>query len=208
VAVAAALAVIAASVALATRSPHRHAAPASSTLEAPTSAAPTTSPNPPGPVTPTLTGARAAALAYLALSEQVVGMDVDTAVAAQRDAASNAAAPGLVADLRQRLAALHAAYPASVRYRVGPLAVQAVATGRERARVEIWYVGVLSAPGTTPFEQWHTSHYDLVWERGAWRVAAESADPGPRPASPLDPQPASSAALEAALAGFGSAVGP
>jgi hypothetical protein len=158
---------------------------------------------------PSIDSARAAALAYLGLSERVVAMDVEAAVAAQREAATTAAEPTLVADLRRCLAALAAAYPAGgLHYRVGALAVRAEPAGPARARVEVFYVGVLSAPGVAPYEQWRLSRYDLVWERGGWKVAAESSGPGPRPAAPVGPEPASAAAMEATLAGFTSAVAP
>jgi hypothetical protein len=159
------------------------------------------------PTAPSVDDARSAALAYLALSERVVSMDVEAAVAAQREAASAAAAPGLVAELRQRLGALAAAFPAGgVRYRVGALAVRETTANPGTARVEIFYVGVLSAPNVAPYEQWRLSRYDLVWERGAWRVSAETSGPGPRPAGPPGPEPATAAGMEATLAGFTSAV--
>ena len=137
-------------------------------------------------------------------------MDIEAAVTAQREATTTAAGPTLVAELRQRLGALATAFPTGgVRYRVGPLAVRAETAGNgARARVEIWYVGVLSAPNVAPYEQWRLSRYDLLWERGAWRVAAESAGPGPRPAAPPGPEPATTGALETALASFTSAVAP
>ncbi len=161
------------------------------------------------PPAPSIDSARAAALAYLALSERVVAMDVEAAVEAQRQAATSAAAPGLVSELRQRLAALAAAYPGGrLRYRVGALAVRATLAGPARATVEVWYVGVLSAPNIAPYEQWRLSRYDLAWERGGWRVAAESTGPGPRPAAPVGPEPATASALESTLAGFTSAVAP
>src|SRR4051812_7885874 len=92
VATAAAVAVIGASVALTNRNAQRRP-PA---LPAPEVTAADDAPRavllvpPTGPVdapAPTVAGARSAALAYLALSERVVGMDVDAAAAAQRDAA-------------------------------------------------------------------------------------------------------------------------
>jgi hypothetical protein len=169
----------------------------------------------PGPVTgatsatSNLDGARSAALAYLALSERVVDMDIEAAVAAQREAATATAAPGLVADLRQRLGALRSAFPGGgLHYRVGALAVRVVPGGGGQAQVEVWYVGVLSAPGVAPYEQWHLSRYDLAWERGGWRVAAETTGPGPRPAAPLSPEPTTEATLETVLGGFTSATSP
>jgi hypothetical protein len=186
------------------RSPARHPAPAV-TVEA-TAPAPTDTVAAPAP---SIESARAAALAYLALSEQVVAMNTEAAVAAQRDAATSAAAPGLVSELRQRLAALAAAYPGGgVAYRVGALAVRAEPAGAARARVEVFYVGVLSAPNIAPYEQWRLSRYDLAWERGGWRVAAESTGPGPRPAAPVGPEPLTAGTLESTLAGFTSAIAP
>jgi hypothetical protein len=209
--IAAAAVVTAAFAALALRS-SRPAAPAPSlaSTEGPgTVAAAAPAADPSVAATPSAAGARAAALAYLALSERVVGIDVEAAVAAQRDAATATAAPRLVAELRQRLGALTSAFPGGgLRYRVGPLAVRTELAGAERARVEVWYVGVLAAPGVAPYEQWRLSRYVLSWERGGWRVAAESTGPGPRPAAPVGPEPASTPALEAALAGFDSALAP
>ena len=153
----------------------------------------------------TLDGARAAGLRYLALAEQVTEMREDVAEAVQRDAASSGAADSLVADLRRRLADLRQAYPAGpVHYRVGPVAARVVATGAGRALVDIYYVGIVSPPAVAPYEEWRTAHYDLVWERGRWRVAAESSTPGPRPTVAVRVEPVSSEGLEAALAGFTS----
>lgn len=210
VAALAAAIIIAVSATLAARS-SRRSAPVSPTpptavaaevaAPAPADAAPSSSPS--------IESARAAALAYLALSERVVAGDVEAAAAAQREAATSAAAPALVSGLRQRLAALAAAYPGGgLHYRVGALAVRATLAGPAKARVEVWYVGVLSAPGVAPYEQWRLSRYDLAWERGGWKVAAESGGPGPRPAAPVGPEPVTAAALEAALAGFTSVVAP
>lgn len=209
--IAAAAVISAASAALAMRSPRPRPStpppPAPEGARLATPAPPAVAPS--AAATPSAAGARAAALAYLALSERVVAIDIEAAVAAQRDAATTAAAPRLVAELRQRLGALASAFPGGgLRYRVGPLAVRTELAGAERARVEVWYVGVLAAPGVAPYEQWRLSRYDLAWERGGWRVAGESTGPGPRPAAPIGPEPASTSALEAALAGFESVLAP
>lgn len=155
-----------------------------------------------------LPGARAAALRYLALSEIVLNMSEEAAVDAQRDAASTAAAEGLVADLRRKLASVRQAFPAGpVWYRVGPLTARVVGAGPDQARAEIWHVGVVSPPNVAPYEEWRMARYDLVWERGGWRVTAESSGPGPRPTAPTRPEPVSADALEAALTGFTSTTG-
>lgn len=159
----------------------------------------------PGPESAhTLAGARTAGLHYLALSESVLAMSDAAAADAQREAASSGSADRLVGELTAKLAALHKAYPAGVAYRVGPIATRVAGVGTDAARAEIYYVGIVSPAGVAPYEEWRLARYDLVWERGAWRVAAESSGPGPRPAAPVQPEPASAAMMTAALDGFAS----
>ena len=141
-----------------------------------------------------LAGARAAALGYLRLSEAVVSMDRDQALAAQRQAATAAAGEHLAAELAAKLDRLRAAFgDTALSYRVAPLATRASSTGAESARVEIWYVGVVAPEGGASWDEWRLARYDLAFEAGAWRVEGEASDPGPRPGA-MD--------LGAALAGF------
>ncbi|MDQ3573758.1 MAG: hypothetical protein M3404_02380 [Actinomycetota bacterium] len=152
----------------------------------------------------TLGGARTAALRYLALAEAVVRMDEAEAVAAQREAATAAAADALASELSDKLARLRNAYSnGAVAYRLGPLAARASMLSPDRARVEIWYVGVVAPEASSTYEEWRMARYDLAWERGAWRVAGESSGPGPRPG----PE-SSSEVLGRTLAGFSSVLTP
>ena len=53
-----------------------------------------------------------------------------------------------------------------------------------------------------PQAGWTTSTFDLVWERGDWKVWAESIAPGPAPALNGGVAPATSVELDAKLDGF------
>lgn len=155
-----------------------------------------------------MASAEASALRYLHLPALVLTMSEEEAVAVQREAASSAVADTLVEYLRQDLADLRSAFPSEgLRYRIAPLAVRSSASGPGRAEVEVWFVGVVTSPDFMPYEEWSTALYDLVWERDAWRMEAESVTPGPRPAPPAWPGPSTSEELESSLNGFVS-VGP
>lgn len=137
---------------------------------------------PPGCQAQGLSGARAAALGYLRLSEAVVSMDEGQALAAQRQAATAGAGERLAADLAAKLSRLRAALgDTPVSYRVAPLAARASPTAPELARVEVWYVGVVAPAGGASWDEWRLARYDLAFEAGAWRVAGEASEPGPRP---------------------------
>ena len=147
-------------------------------------------------------GARAAGLAFTRLNEDLVGMEVPEALAARRAMGSEVTADALVEQLRAELAELRRRWPAgSMTYRVVPLAARVKQSGPDAARVDVWYVGVVSGRGLQTYEEWTTDTYHLVWERGDWRVAALSDASGPRPAPGGQPT-SSSAEIEARLAGF------
>jgi hypothetical protein len=85
---------------------------------------------------------------------------------------------------------------------VGVVATRIDAFARDRARVGLWRVAVLSRDGmTNPGEQWATVTYDLVWEDRDWKIWSESVVPGPAP-SPADAQLATPQELDTSLAGF------
>lgn len=203
-----AMAVVAAVVALRPQQPPKRLSPVGRAHEGAISAAagddalgPRT-----GEPAPTAEAAKASAIAYLRLSELVVGMDDAAAAEVQRAAATSSAADRLVVETLTKLAALRRSFPSGpVVLRVAPLAVRVKLDIPGLARADIWHVAVVSPPGGTAYEQWRTSHYELVWERDSWRVSAETSEDGPRPLSPALPPPASAAALEAALTGFEAA---
>lgn len=147
-------------------------------------------------------GARAAALTFVEMAESVIGMDEFAAEAAQRTMASTSAADALVADLKSKLARVRAGWPAgSLTYRVAPLAVRIVDQGPDSVKADVWYVGVVAGRNVVTSEQWSTESFHLVWERGDWRVDADTLVPGPRP-DPGRQKSASAAELDARLVGF------
>ena len=153
-------------------------------------------------------GAEAAGVAFLRLDQALVAMEDEAAAAAKRVIASAATADALAADVVARLGTLRKGYPGgSTLYRVGVLASRLSPLNADRVRVEIWHVGVVSPPGAVPYQDWSTQRYELVWERGDWRVAGEASTPGPRPLSLPRAEPSGPGQLEAALAGF-TPVGP
>ncbi len=89
------------------------------------------------------------------------------------------------------------------RYLQAVLATRLDTFAPDRAAVSVWSVGVLSRMGVAaPQAGWSTSVFDLVWERGDWKVAAETITAGPAPALNDGTAPATSEDLAAALDGF------
>lgn len=147
-------------------------------------------------------GARAAAVDFARSYGALVALGEAEAAALKRSMVASAAADDLVAAMQARLAPLRRTWPVgTITYRVAPLAVRATMDGANAATADVWYVGVVSASGRAPYEDWVTQSYRLVWERDGWRIAAESDAPGPRP-EPGRQAAASAAELDARLAGF------
>ncbi len=72
-----------------------------------------------------------------------------------------------------------------------------------RALVTVWRVGILSISGlTAPLAEWTTDAYELVWERGDWRIWSETQTPGPTPLAHPSETPSTPEQLRTALAGF------
>jgi hypothetical protein len=103
-----------------------------------------------------------------------------------------------VAQVRTELAAADG----PIRWRQAPLAVR-VDTSGDDATVEVWHVGVLSAPGAVPPQaHWATSTVELAHGDGAWKVTSETVVDGPAPLNASDAAPTDSAAFDDTLAGF------
>ncbi|MEW6473503.1 MAG: hypothetical protein AB1679_14635 [Actinomycetota bacterium] len=151
-------------------------------------------------------GAVAAAVSFMATGEALLGMSPVEVRAAVRAMATGDAEGALLAETTSRLAAARAALAgtdAPVEYRQAAVAVRVDSFDRERARVAVWNVGVLSREGVAPPQAgWAVSTFDLAWERGDWKVAAETIEPGPAPVTNEAVAPASAAELRSRLAGF------
>jgi hypothetical protein len=150
-------------------------------------------------------GARAAAVAFVGLGDLVLSSPEHQREAALRAMAARPAEDAFVEAQAASFDALRDALSRGsgpARLRAGVLATKVAGYTPTRARVRLWRVLVLSREGmTSPAEQWATVTYELVWERGDWRIWSEDNAPGPTPAA-TDPRPGTPAALETHLSGF------
>lgn len=72
--------------------------------------------------------------------------------------------------------------PSRVLMRLVPLGHRVERFSPSRARVAVWQVLLLGAPGGRVVASWSTSRADLIWTSGGWRVARFTSDePGPGP---------------------------
>ena len=72
--------------------------------------------------------------------------------------------------------------PSRVLMRLVPLGHRVESFSPSRARVAVWQVLLLGAPGGRVVASWSTSRADLAWTKGGWRVARFTSDePGPGP---------------------------
>ncbi len=151
-------------------------------------------------------GAVAAAVSYVRTGQAFLDMDSSGVQRAVRTMAASGSTEAQLAETSTKLAATREALTGSnapIEYHQAILAVRVDAFTPERSRVAVWNVGVLSRQGAAPPQAgWAVSTFDLVWERGDWKVWAESIVPGPAPITNNAVAPATSAELRARLAGF------
>ncbi len=151
-------------------------------------------------------GAVSAAAAFVCTGQALLDMDPLAAEGAIRQMAADSAADAQVADTIQRLRQTRevlAEGTGPVVFRQAALAFRIEAWSSTRARVAIWNVGVLSRQGVaSPQAGWSVSTFDLVWERGDWKVWGETIAPGPAPILNDSAAPATSAQLVSALDDF------
>jgi hypothetical protein len=151
-------------------------------------------------------GAVAAAAAFVCTGQVLLDMDPIGAERAVRRMAAAETADRQVSDI---LAKLHTARNAlaggtgPITFRQAAVAWKLESYAPERARVAIWNVGVLSRHDVAPPQAgWAISTFDLVWERGDWRIERETIVPGPAPILNDSAAPATTAQLVASLDGF------
>jgi hypothetical protein len=153
------------------------------------------------------TGAQEAAVAYTTtLAQRLLYLDPPQAEAAVRAVAAAAASDALASKTASDLASVRdplARGTGTTWWVVQPLAVKVEAYARDRARISVWLVRVLSRTGVVvPQSSWITESVDLVWERGDWRLWSSTTKPGPSPVLDGSDMPASSVALDTDLTGF------
>ena len=151
-------------------------------------------------------GARAAAVAYVLTGQTLIGLPATAVDAAVRAISATANAAGQVATTARQLDDLRSVLASGTgptRYWQAALATRTDRFAADRAQVSVWNVGVLSRIDVAaPQATWAISHFDLVWERGDWKVEHETITPGPAPELNTSVAPASSEDLAVALVGF------
>ena len=151
-------------------------------------------------------GARAAAVGYVLTGQRLIEMAPTRVGSAVRSIAASGSGDAQVAEAEEQLRRLRetlAAGSGPTRYLQAVLASRVDAFEPERARVSIWSVGVLSRAGVAqPQAGWSISTFELVWERGDWKIWSETISPGPAPELNASAVPATAAQLEQALLGF------
>ncbi len=151
-------------------------------------------------------GAVSAAAAFVTTGQSLLDVDPLAAEEAVRRMAASATADAQVKELLARLASLREDLSSGTGptvYRQSPISWRVDGFTPERARVAVWSVGILARDGVAPPQAgWAISAFDLVWERGDWRIWSETVTPGPAPLADNSAPPATSAQFTAALRGF------
>lgn len=152
----------------------------------------------------TRVGAVAAASAFVRTGAAVMGMSDAQVGAAVAQMAASGSAAAQEADLLGGLRRLRGILDgADASYRQAVLAVRVDAYTEQRARVSVWHVGVLAAGEHIPPQAgWATSTFELIWERGDWKVWSETVTPGPAPIPDDSAPPAAVDDYRERLAGF------
>jgi hypothetical protein len=207
-AVAAAVALVALGVAIGSRiATPGHTLTTETVTVASSSATPTT---PAAPAAqPTRASAVAAAATYVSELDGAMLLDPTRLRRTLDRIASTQARPGLIAAYEQattqataRLGLGTVPTPVVI-LRAAPVGYRVESYDSGSATVLIWRVGIVGSGATVdPQQSWATETVKLVWQRGAWKVAAFSSTPGPTPPLPTTVPPTSRADLFHAVPAF------
>jgi len=146
-------------------------------------------------------GARAAAAAFLELSEDAVSMSPAQASAVQRSIATADFAEEFGTDTEQRMIELTQSVPSGIILRVAPIEVRSDADGDDWL-VAVWYVQAITIVGESVVDDWRTATYRMRWENDTWKIAAFSSERGPMPGRGTQPPSATATRFEALLDGY------
>ena len=146
-------------------------------------------------------GARAAAVAYLELTEEAVSLTPAEAAAVQRSIATAEFAEEFGADTEQKMVELTQTVPGGVILRVAPIEIRSVADGDDWL-VSVWYAQAITMVGDAVVDDWRTANYRMRWEAGTWKIAAFSSQRGPTPGRGTQPASISAVEFELLLDGY------
>ncbi len=154
----------------------------------------------------TRAGAIAAATTYVREGQRLFDLPSPQRDAALRSIAASAAADGVLGEQARQLNELGGIAQRGqgpLTWMVTVLATRLDAYTPARARVSLWRVGILSVSGLmAPLAEWTTVDYELVWERGDWRLWSETQVPGPSPIADPNQTPTTPNQWRTALSGF------
>ena len=146
-------------------------------------------------------GVRAAAVAYLELTEEAVSLTPAEAAAVQRSIATTDFADEFGADTEQKMVELTQTVPGGVILRVAPIEVRSIADGDDWL-VSVWYAQAITMVGDAVVDDWRTASYRMRWEAGTWKIAAFSSQRGPTPGRGTQPASTSAVDFELLLDGY------
>jgi hypothetical protein len=157
-------------------------------------------------------GAVAAATTYVRDAQRLFDLPDVEQTDALRAIAARASTDAYVVQAHAELAELDgiaARGHGHLTWDVAVLATRTDAYTDQRADISVWRVGILSIDGlTAPLAEWTTVAYELVWERGDWRIWSETQTAGPTPMGHPDDPPSTPDQLQTDLAGFTRYPGP
>ncbi len=169
--------------------------------ESSSSSIPTARPPEAAPFERSEAGARAAAVAYLELTEDAVSLPPNEAAAIQRSIATADFADEFGADTEQKMIELTQTIPGGIILRIAPIEVRSVAEVDDWL-VSVWYAQAITMVGEAVVDDWRTAHYRMRWEEGTWKIAAFSSQRGPTPGRGTQPASASAVDFETLLDGY------
>ena len=143
-----------------------------------------------------------AAVATLELTEEVVTLSPEEAVALQRPSSTRAFVDEAAARTAEQMAELTSALPGGIRLRLAPIAVRSEPAGPDWV-VSIWYVSAITIGTDAVVDDWQTVTYRMRWEDDAWRIDDFDGVRGPTPGRGSIPASAPVELFEQKLAGFG-----
>ena len=146
-------------------------------------------------------GARAAALAYLELTEDVVELLPEDAGEVSRLFSTDEYSAEAAADTERRMTELLDAVPDGVKVRLAPIEMRSVESD-SGWMVSIWFVEVITVGLEGVVDDWRTAVYELEWEQETWKVAGFTSRRGPTPGRGAIPASVPVSEFEGLLAGF------
>ncbi len=161
---------------------------------------------PPADDGPTRRSARAFAVDLVRHGQTILDQTPTERAATLRSLAADEVADEFVAQqsgVFDELDAIARRGTGALTWHVSVLATRVEAFTRNRARVALWRVGILSIEGlVAPLAEWATITYELVWQHQGWRVWSEDHREGPTPMGHPEETPSTPRELADVLRGF------